>query len=311
MSIVYNHGRVRYLPSVLCLALLPSITSAETIHVVGDPAGCPSPIALANELRGTLTLHPVDTNLSTEGSTALVVDLGEKYRVTFKGFTRDFDDEPHNCQERVREASVYLTLVIEPPTLLEPLPESEPPPSPRPKPAPAPRRIYPLTSSLDLAGFIEGAPQVSDTITGGGAVRASVGIRPVSAILGAAVSSYTTLKFPVASADILRVPFDVGIRGSLHVKQFELSGDLELAITLQHIRATGLQTNNITTQADFGIRTALQLRWWVTTRVAPFVAIQGLISPRPLSFTINSLGNAGTAPYLWLGGCVGLSFEIK
>ncbi len=295
------------------------------IHVVGNPNGCPSPTQVSRALNDALTLHQADTNPSPDGDRVSLTDEGLRYRVVIEKTSlpavaekSEFTDETRQCEERARVTAVFLALLLEPPFPKSP-PESSPPVSPPLEPPHLTARAKPVDSSLkkrklvvqlEFAGVLDGTPDSHRAISGGASLRASLGLDHFAIVLGISGTSPTTLAFSHSSAHLERLPIDVDLRGALRVKRFELTLDLGFVTDVLFISGDDITVKNHGVRVDFGLRVALEAKVWIKNRVAPFVALQALISPIPIEFSADPYGSVGATPYLWLGGLAGLAIRL-
>jgi len=112
--------------AVLCGAAHPaSADHTHTIDLVASDGGCPTNQAFADALR---SIFP-DVAIRGEHGDDLRVELvgsSDRYRVVAGTTEREFVDPSMRCDERARNAAVFVALVLEPP-VVGPMRRSQPP----------------------------------------------------------------------------------------------------------------------------------------------------------------------------------------
>ncbi len=246
-------------------------------------------------------------------------DLGTRFRValayTDAPVSREFDDLGRDCDERTRTTAVFIEATLFPPSLglPEPTPPPAPPPPPPPPPAPPPKTRSRVDARLEFAGLFDSAPRQSPNnslYAGGGEIRALLGGKYLAASLGVTGLSTVTLNFPQVHAKITRIPLDLSLRARVRGRIVEFSGELGFAVNLVVSDASGGIIAHQQTTADFGLRLAAQLAFWVHPKIAPFIGIQTFISPQPESLELQPTGHIGNLPVCWIGANLGFSVRL-
>jgi hypothetical protein len=101
---------------------------------LSEKGNCPSLPELMAELPNHLSRHEASVEPQPGSLAVTVTDLGRSFRVFVNGQVRDFEDPGRNCLERAATATVFIALVLEPPSLIAPPPV--PPPVVIPPPPP-------------------------------------------------------------------------------------------------------------------------------------------------------------------------------
>jgi hypothetical protein len=124
---------------MLCRTALALLLSAQataappSVVYLTEQSACPDTATLTKALRERLSRFDVSIAPAIGALPVAVVDLGDRYRVIIDGVVRDFADPSRDCDERAAEATVFIALTLEPPSLP---PTSLPPPPLPPEPSP-------------------------------------------------------------------------------------------------------------------------------------------------------------------------------
>jgi hypothetical protein len=274
-----------------------------TVHLVGDATGCPSPEAVAQEARGLLVRTRVAVGDAPEGRLE-IIDLGAQYRVVGLGLERQLSDAARRCDERARSVALYLALALEAPFA----PESSAPSAPRAAPPRAGWRR--LAADLEAGAWLDATAEAGGAVSGGGVVRASLGVAPLRATLGAGALSPVVLTFARGAGQFTRIPLDVGLRGVYRRGRVELSADLGFAATVLLSEGVNLPVRTHSVRLDAGIRAAATVRVWLKERIAPFVTLQTTVSAKPIDVVLDPVGRVGTTPEWWLGAILGAAVRL-
>jgi hypothetical protein len=273
------------------------------VQVQGSEGDCPSAAGVVAALSQLLPQRVVTETAPSDSRAERVQidDRGPQYRISVAGSKRQLQDPARACDERARIAAVFIHSVLDPPSVaaLE-----------RP---PAPPRLRPQVR-LDVGGIFDIAPRGAPNgtlLAGGGFVRAFVGGEHVGATLGVTALSPVNFDFADVRVRVTRIPFDLSLRGMLLRGRVELAGDLGLVATLTLSESFGLSVQQRVSSPELGIRAAGQIAVWLGKRVAPFVGLETIISPRPGNFVLEQFGKLGSLPYVWVGVTAGLTVKIK
>ncbi len=276
-------------------AAVPSPFSIATQGV------CPSAERVAMELRTILPALDVTT---TSAATADVV-LAESeagVSVTVLGAQRDFADPARQCEDRAKQAAVFIALTLDPLRL----------------PAIIPVPAAPAVSPLPVAWDLEVGPMlavspwstlVTTPISGGGSLRLRWG-RLLSLTAGATVLS-SSLEYPNARARELLIPLDAGGRVTWAANSWDVAFELSASLAPAHLRGEGLDLTESGWRVELGARSALLARWWITRRLGVMVSESGLLWPRPVRLKVGGVGEVGRTPSFWLGSQLGLVLRLN
>jgi hypothetical protein len=276
-----------------------AVASPRTLHVHSEGETCPTPQLVVDEAQRLFTRTRIEVGEAAEDGLELY-DLGDTYRIAGAGVERTFADAERRCDERARAIAVVLALSFEPPSFTPAA--ASPPPPPRRR-----RRMY---ADLELGGSVAGTFERGSAVSGGGFMRVSFGFAHVRLTLGATALSPAQLDFAGTKARLTRIPIDIGLRGALRIRRVELNGDLGFAATITVGNGVDLPMPSGGTRLDPGIRMAAGSRVWLGERVAPFVAVEGIVSIHPIDLTRTNVGKVGSTPYGWLGAVLGLAVRL-
>ena len=287
-------------------------------------------------LRAILPNLVVATDGRAQGLRIELWDSGADYGVVAGPEGRAFTDPSLRCEERARKASIVVALVLEPPTLEVPAARVPPPADDGPLRLPAarglsenarqpssqttvaPKKCRPTYDCstlllLEVAGLVDAAPRsgTNSLWSGGAALRLFVGARHVGGLLGIAGLSPTTMGLGMASARLTRVPIDVGVRGQLRRGRLGLSLEGGAVMTIQITEGVDVTPSLRETRLELGVRAAAKVEYWVTRRIAPFVAIHGEYVPLPYDLVLPAVGTVGMTPRFWVGAMLGLALRLR
>jgi hypothetical protein len=330
-AILRAHQR---LPKVRYWAIA-SVAAAEIAWVVpcraeepASPTDCPSHDAVAKAVRGLLNRSHIE--IANIESAFDVRDLGQRYIVTVRERTREYDDESRDCVRRARVAAVFVALTLAPPDIglpdlaeespqnptptPEPAPSSPPPPSP-PKPTPPQPliRIKPAAipsswrAGVEIGALCALAPSADQTLTAFGAeLRFFLTESRLGFHLGASLATADSLDLASSSVRLQRFPFDVGLRWNW--SRAWLGGSLDLGAVMEVLTAqqTNLPQASQKTLVEVGGRAGITLLASRST-VAPFIRGFAELYPSTHALAVEPRGVIGRTPAWWAGTSVGLA----
>lgn len=314
--VLYRGGlraAARLFPASAAL-LLPSAPAAAPLRVAVTSAEgerqCPEPAELIAALRRALPTADDLYGSADPGSEVVVRDLGAEYVVRVAGQRRRFSDPLRSCAERARVAAVFSSLALHPPGLVEGAASGAAPPRPGP------------TALLEAAGLLGvAAGAVEPLLTGGGAVRFYVGRSMLGASLGVHGLAPQTQRLAAGFARAFLLPVDVSVRLRWLGPRFELAGEAGVLLSLLQLDAGQGATTPATAatftptepvlRVDTGLRLALDLRSWVSGRVAPMLGIDTWLWPRPYQLVVAPQGVVAERPWLMVVARVGLSIRLR
>lgn len=293
-------------PAAAPLRVRVVVTSAEG-------GRCPGPDVLIAALRRALPTSDALVGSADPDSEVVVRDLGAEYVVRAAGQRRRFSDPLRTCDERARVAAVFSSLALHPPGLTDGA-----------APAAAPPVRAGPTALLEAAGLLGGAAGAGEPIlTGGGALRLYVGKPALGASLGLHGLAPQTQRLAAGFARVFLLPVDVSVRLRWLGPRFEVAGEAGVLLSLLQLDAAqgapvpaGAAATTFTPaepvlRLDAGLRLAVDLRTWVSARVAPLLGIDAWLWPRPYQLVVAPQGVVAERPFLMLVGRVGLTVRLR
>jgi hypothetical protein len=313
ISVAQRQTRAAIALGWLWLAMVFGATSsaraAPSVRVESD-SDCPSAAqvsaALDYLLGGARQTAAADT-----GTTDLVVqveDGGPRYRVTFAGQTRQYEDLARDCQERARVVAVFAAVTLEPPEVAG-----------RPRPPTAPRRavrpvVQPPTAERPFEVRVGmdsdvGFQRSRRALAWGGDVRAALSGRHWGIELGLGAQAPARLQWGVYQAKITRFPIDLSARGLFGSTRAVMSLSAGVAFAIFHLRGEGpgLPVRDGGTRLDVGLRSSLGLELLPAARFSPFIALHGSVWPRRYAAVVDPVDQVGTVPLVWVGATLGVA----
>jgi hypothetical protein len=288
----------------LFAAVPPSATPTPSVAVTGD---CPSAAAVTAALGSALGGEP------RTGATEVprVSDEGERFSVVALGQTRRFADPARDCDERAREAAVFIALALNPP-IVPRAPEPGPPDAApqvtivAPPPPTAPERWL----DIGAAARLDGGPASETSAALGFEARASAGVRWFGVAATAGVLAATESKLSSVTIRQQRFPLSAALTARRTLSpRFAVAGALGAALVPFTVHGETLDGGATTTRLDAGVRLAAEVRFHATPRLSPFLDLHAEIFPRTYQLDVDPLGAVGSTGRFWAGLSVGLSFE--
>jgi hypothetical protein len=292
----------RYLGWLILASLFhPHAVWAATVDSSGDcPAGADVDAALAQLLSAKSDRSSL--------ATVTVRDLGTTWSVRVAGRSATYSDPDRNCPERTKIAAVFAALVLEPPDIENP------------SPAPAIRESAGSTQPpfsrghrLDLAPEFLVAPGAggrSSAMAWGGSLRWLASGERFGVTAGLEAGYPTVAKVQPYELSLGRVSLDVSANLSWRWGVAELGIEIGPYGALLLAQGRGLNPSASSTHFDAGGRLGLRVQT-MGHRVSPFLALQTELSARRFDLVVDSIGNVGTAPRIWLGALVGASISLN
>jgi hypothetical protein len=316
---------------------IASVVAAESLAIAPcraeEPASqddCPSRDAVAKSVRGLLNKSHIE--IANIESAFDVHDVGQRYVVTVRERTREYDDALRDCVSRARVAAVFVALTLAPPDIGLPdlaeesaqnpkaLPEQPPAPASTPgtalsKPLPlqdiarAERAISPSPwrAGIEIGAFCTLAPRTNQTLSALGAelrfflVRSRWGL-----YLGANLTTSNNLEMASSSVRLQRYPFDVGLRWNWQGGWLGGSLDLGAVVAIVTAQQRNLAEASQKTLVDVGGRAGVTLLVRRST-VTPFVRGFAELYPSTHALAVEPRGVIGRTPAFWTGASVGLA----
>ncbi|HEY3592402.1 MAG TPA: hypothetical protein VGL13_00950, partial [Polyangiaceae bacterium] len=254
-----------------------------------------------------------------------VVDLGDRFRVSVAGHSREYEDATRDCAERARIAAVFLALTLSPPEI--PIEPARPPPTPAP-PRPAAREAvgpHPFAPRANMgalpwgrfeaAGRFEGAPSLGDAqgfFEGGAMVRMALGWSASWGVeLGLGLLASRIVQLDAVRAREQRFPFEIGLRFRTVTGAVEVSAAAGLSGAWFTTEGNELPAPDRQSRVDLGLGGALQGRWPAASRMAAVFGVRPQYFPRSYAFSVDGRGVVGSTPRFRLAGELGFSVALE
>jgi hypothetical protein len=286
---------------ILASVLDPRLGQAAMVDSAGDcPRGAEVDAALAQLLSARSD--------RTSSAAVTVRDLGTSWSVQVAGRSATYADPDRNCPERTRIAAVFAALVLEPPDLGEPSPAL-----PIRESTSSTQSRLPRTYRLDLAPELlvaPGAGERSSALTWGGSLRWLASGDHFGLTAGLEATYPAVAKVQQYELSLVRISLDTSASLSWRWGAAELGIEIGPYGALLLAQGRGLYPNASSTHIDAGGRLAFRAQT-VGRRVSPFLAFQAELSARHFSLMVDSFGDVGTAPRIWLGVLAGASISLS
>ena len=289
--------------------------------IAAAPAGAPPalPVTVTGECpsAGAVTAA-LGSALGGEARTGVadsprVSDEGDRFSVVALGQSRQFADPARDCDERARAAAVFIALVLNPPVV---------PRAPQPAPrsgaaqqvAVAPPPAEPVRASqrwidLGAAARFDGGPASDSGAALGFEARAAAGWRWLGVAATAGVLAPTESRLSSVTIRQQRFPLSVALTARRDVSpRFAVAGAVGAALVPLTLRGE-TPGGSSATRLDAGIRLAVEARFRVSPRLAPFLDLHAEIFPRAYELDVDPLGSVGSTGRFWAGVAAGLLFE--
>jgi hypothetical protein len=310
--VVSPRARQRAILTGLCLSLtLASHAGAERPRRLGLrlPAACPNHKLVVSELSPLLRgyeLNDVAPELVAE-----VEDLGESYRVTVAGASREVRDPARQCLERARVAAVFFALNLPVPAPTEPsLPPPVAPERDVPRDVPRPR----VVRAFELRPFAD-----AESAWGAGAASTGLGLGAslrlgsmAITLLGAATTSTTPYQPNGAPPrfELQRLPFAALLGWEAGLGMLGLGVELGPALDLLRFDGKAVPNPDRTLRVNPGVRLNAVLRVRASRRLAAELLPVVSWYPRSYLVRVEPSQLLAETPRLWLGVTLGLNYQV-
>ena len=286
---------------VLVIAASSAAHAHHAVTLVGAPQACPSHEAFGDALRAIFP--DVEILTTGDGLRVELMDSGARYRVVAGTVAREFVDPARRCEERARNAAVFVALVLEPPNVerVEHVEQVEPP---------IEAAAFPRVA-FDVGGLFDSAPRSENTLAvGGGRVELAVGSAALAGVIGVDLVSATTMDLGTVRARLTRVPFSIGGRATWHRGSSAMSFDAAAVAAIQITMGLDTTSSSEQTRLELGLRAAATYTVQAWQHVAPFISIDAELVPSPYDLVWSGMGIVGTTPRAWLGAVIGCEFAL-
>jgi hypothetical protein len=242
---------------------------------------------------------------------AILEDRGEELSIRVAAEARILKDPARSCAERARSAAVFIGLTLDPPAF----PAAAAPVAPQEprQPAREHREGPALRVSVELGPLVRVAPAASyrevPVLLGLGG-RLVVG-RTLGGSLGLGAFLPTTLRLDSADVRVVWLPLDLALRATASAGRAELS--VEGGPELAWLVATGQRVENAKTsvRAEVGLRLALLASWRFGSALRGVMGLHATVFPSRYDFELSPGLHAGKTPLWWVGGSLGVAFDVK
>src|SRR5262249_32911818 len=90
-----------------------------------------------------------------------------------------------------------------------------------------------------------------------------------------------------------------------------LAADLEGVASVLVVRGEKVTHPLQSVGVDLSLRMAIAIQLWQWKRLAPFLAVQTLVTPKAHDLVVEPTGAAGQTPILWIGCALGVAARLK
>ena len=246
---------------------------------------------------GVKTLVGARLPASASRSALQIEDLGNSYRVSIAGRSREVADPARDCARRTQVATVFVALTLVPPDVSE-----APPPDLRPL-SPHVALRFELAPTLGFDAVSSGG----GALVAGGLARLVVGGPRVALVAGLGASFGSTQAAGGARVRERRVPIDAGVRFGWRGRRIEAGLDVEALAAWVSVAPVGGASKGGT--VDVGGRVGGILVFG-RSRIVPLLGVLVDMSPAPRSLALEPDGVVGHASWLRVSGFVGLGFRV-
>jgi hypothetical protein len=283
-----------------CLAgaLLTSMRVASAEERQSD---CPRVAEVTSRLE-QLLVSGVDASGAAEN--IVVRDHGATWEIDVAGHRASYVDPARDCPERVRVATVFAALVLEPPNREAPAQVVGAPVGP----ASLPRSS--MHQGLELAPELVLGLRAGDSVSawGGGLRWQLSGVR-MGLTAGLRGMMPAVVRAGAYEASLARMVFDVSPRVWLRSGSASFTLEMGPFAGLLFARGRNLSPGGSSANLDAGGRAAVRVEL-TRPRLSPFLAVQGEVSLRRFRFLVEPSGEVGTAPRVWLGLLLGAALGL-
>ncbi len=320
LATVSPRAKNRAILAGLCLTLSwSSHARAEPTRNLGLrlESACPSRELVVSEL--SPLLRGYELKAESADLTAEIKDLGESYRVSVAGASREVRDPNRDCLERARVAAVFLALNL-PATVPAP-PTTAPPAAPIQAPVPAakenPAREPPparATPTLELRPFASAeAAWGAGVISTGAGLGASLrrGSLAIS-LFGAATTSTTPYQPDEVSPrfELRRWPFAALLGWDVSWGVLRLGAELGPALDVLAFDGRDVPNPDRALRLNPGLRMNAVLRIRASRHLAAELLPVASWFPRTYLVRVEPSQLLAETPRFWVGVALGLNFQV-
>jgi hypothetical protein len=308
----------------LCLTLGSALARAEPRRSLGLrlETTCPSRKLVVTELSPLLRGYELADD--SADLFAEIEDLGDSYRVSIAGASREVRDPARQCLERARVAAVFVALNLpESVSQREPASEREPAPAeasaqvPQPSAAPKPTRAAPRARdarAIELRPFAsaEAAWGAGVASTGAGlGVSLRVGSLAIT-VVGAATTSSTPYQQGAAPPrfQLRRWPFAALVGWETTLRTLRLGAEIGGALDVLAFDGKVVPNPDRALRLNPGLRLNGVLRVQASSHWAAELLPVVSWFPRTYAVRVAPSQLLAETPALWLGVILGINYKI-
>jgi hypothetical protein len=287
------------------------------LRIVGAKATCPTVRQVKSELERILPRTSITVESGPANAPeATISEQGTQFRVTIAGQERSFDDAARQCDERARQAAVFLALVLDPLLMAELSAEPRATRTPAATPAVASRapsepKAKVLQWEMTLGGVVHVAPGVSgrETAVAPGLALFTRAKRGLHLALGAGFQT-AKLRFDIAEADAWWIPIDVAVGIQSRANAWEIGAEIGPSARVLSVVGVNLKEASPHVRIDLGARASAWSRFWFGEQFGVFFSAETVLRPFPHMIDIDPRGSIGQTPPLWLGASAGIAASL-
>jgi hypothetical protein len=281
---------------IACLTFATALLAGGRVaRAEESPSDCPQLAEVASRVDQLL----VRQTGASAADQIEIRDRGASWEIEVADHQASYADPNRDCAERVRVATVFAALALEPPDREVPVAVVAPPEVPQAAPAPVVRQGLEVAPELVL-----GLGGSGTATAWGGALRWQISGARLGLGAGLGGMLPAIVRAGPYEAQLARTTFDVSPRARLRAGPASFGLDLGPFVGLLFAKGRNLSPGGSSTSFDAGARLALrvELAW---RRISPFLAARGEVGVRRFQMSVEPSGEVGTAPRVWLGMMLG------
>ena len=281
---------------------------------------CPTREAVTAAVRSLL--GPSSLGDGAAGPVILVRDRGNRYLVSAKGNTREYDDPARDCEERARVAAVFVALILSPSSNERtPKPGADAPPdravvASRPAPGPSPAPSPSLSSraargwwgmQLEAGALGAATPRAGNSqLTAGGELRLIVTADGWGLSLGGGVPAASTFHSGLVRVGETRYPADLSIRRLWTTGWVATALDLGALGAFCELQQADRPDARTTSHVELGLRAAATLAV-EGARFGLYIRAFSEFIPITRQIAVEPQGTVGRTSPFWVGAALGVT----
>jgi hypothetical protein len=229
-----------------------------------------------------------------------VVEDGSRYGASLAGQTREYEDPTRDCEDRARVVAVFAAMTLEPPEV-----EGR-----------ARRPPQAEQHQIELGVGVHsdaGLQRTNQAFAWGGELRAALSGRRWGVELGAGGQASAALAWGTYKAKITRFPADISARATFRhgPRVAHLSAGAAFVIFRLRGESPGISVQDGGTRLNLGLRAAISIGLLSDAPIRPFLTLQASVWPKVYAAVVDSVGQVGTIPVVWVGVTVGVAMGSR